>query len=275
MRLIHKEYYTLANGVKIPKIAFGTWQIQGADAYNSTISAIKAGYIHIDTALAYGNEAEIGRALKDLNVNRNELFITSKLPAEIKGYNEAKEAFNKTITNLGTTYLDLYLIHAPLPWSEMWGAPYRYEKENLASWKAMEELYNEGKIRAIGVSNFNVYDLDNIINNSKIVPMVNQVYCCPGSRRFDLEEYSKKHNILIEAYSPFATGRIFKSTVLKDLAEKYNVSVAQLALKWCLDRNTLPLPKSVNEDRIIQNLNVDFEIEEADLEIMDKVDISK
>ena len=275
MKQIHKEFYTLSNGVNIPKVAFGTWQIQGEDAYNSTVYAIKAGYIHIDTALAYGNEKEIGKALKDLNVKREEIFITSKLPAEIKGYEEAKNAFNTTITNLGIEYLDLYLIHAPLPWSEMWGGQYRYEKENLASWCAMEELYNEGKIRSIGVSNFNCYDLDNIINNSKIVPMVNQVYCCPGSRRFDLEEYCHKYNILIEAYSPFATGRIFKSTELKEIAAKYNVSVAQLALRWCLQRKTLPLPKSVNEERIIANLDINFDISEEDLDRIDKVDISK
>ena len=126
MRQIHKETYKLSNGILIPKMAFGTWQIQGTDAYNSTISALKAGYIHIDTALAYGNEKEIGQALKDLGVKRESLFITSKLPAEIKGYNEAKEAFNTTINNLGIEYLDLYLIHAPLPWSEMWGGNYRY-----------------------------------------------------------------------------------------------------------------------------------------------------
>lgn len=270
--MIQKEKYILNNGIEIPKIAFGTWQIQGEDAYNSTVFAVKAGYIHIDTALAYGNEAEIGRALKDLKVNRSDIFITSKLPAEIKGYNETKEAFNKTITNLGVEYLDLYLIHAPRPWSQMGGgAEYLYEKENLESWHAMEELYNEGKIRSIGVSNFSVYDMENIINNSNIVPQVNQVYYHPGCRRYELEGYCKEHNILIEAYSPFATGRIFKSVELKEIADKYNVSMAQLAVKWCLQRNTLPLPKSVNEDRIISNIQVDFEISEEDLEKIDQV----
>ena len=270
--MIQKEKYILNNGVEIPKIAFGTWQIQGEQAYNSTIYAIKAGYIHIDTALAYGNEKEIGRALKDLNVNRSDIFITSKLPAEIKGYDEAKAAFNKTITNLGVDYLDLYLIHAPRPWDQMGGgASYLYEKENLASWHAMEELYNEGKIRSIGVSNFSVYDMENIINNSSIIPQVNQVYYHPGCRRYELEGYCKEHNILIEAYSPFATGRIFKSVELKEIADKYNVTMAQLAVKWCLQRNTLPLPKSVNEERIISNIQVDFTISEEDLNKIDQV----
>ena len=272
MRELQKEKYILRNGIEIPKIAFGTWQIQGEAAYKSTIHAVKAGYIHIDTALAYGNEQEIGKALKDLNVERNEIFITSKLPAEIKGYEEAKEAFNKTITNLGVEYLDLYLIHAPRPWSEMHaGATYNYEKENAASWKAMEELYKEGKIKAIGVSNFSVYDMENIRMNGTIMPLVNQVYYHPGCRRYELEGYCKEHNILIEAYSPFATGRIFKSEELKEIADKYNVTMAQLAVKWCLQRGTLPLPKPVNEDRIVANIKVDFEIKEEDLVTIDQV----
>lgn len=268
MRHFEKEYYTLVNGVNIPKIALGTWQITGHDAYTSTLSAIKAGYIHIDTALAYGNEKEIGQAIKDSKIKREDIFITSKLPAEIKGYEVTKEAFKKTITNLDVEYLDLYLIHAPWPWSEM-GKD--CTKENIESWKAMIELYNEGKIRAIGVSNFSEKDIDALINATSFTPMVNQIYYHPGCRRFDIEKYCDNHHILVEAYSPFATGRIFKSTELKAIADKYQVTTAQLALKWCLDRNTLPLPKSTHEDRIIENLNIDFEISNEDLDRIDQI----
>ena len=273
MRQFHKEYYELNNGVKIPKIALGTWQVQGSSAYDSVIYGIKAGYIHIDTAQAYGNEKEIGKALKYLGVKRENIFITSKLPAEIKGYDEAKAAFFRTIKDLDVEYLDLYLIHAPRPWHEMHDPSIDYSKENLASWIAMEELYEQGLIRSIGVSNFSDKDIENLVNNSHTVPAVNQIYYHPGARNYFMDEYCKAHNILIEAYSPFATGRIFKSNELKELAEKYKVSVAQLAVRWCLYRNTLPLPKSIHEDRIIKNIDVDFEISEEDLLLMDQVKI--
>ncbi len=268
MRHFEKEYFTLVNGVKIPKIALGTWQITGSDAYDSVMYALKAGYLHIDTALAYGNETEIGKALKDAKIKREDLFITSKLPAEIKGYKETIDAFNKTLKNLDLDYLDLYLIHAPWPWSEV-GKD--CTKENIESWKAMIELYEAGKIKAIGVSNFSSTDIDALIKATGVTPMVNQIYYYPGCRRYEMDEYCAKHQILIEAYSPFATGRIFKSEKLKELAKKYQVTIAQLALKWCLDRGTLPLPKSTHEERIIENLNLDFTITKEDLEIIDQV----
>ena len=258
MKQIHKEFYTLSNEVNIPKVAFGTWQIQGEDAYNSTVYAIKAGYIHIDTALAYGNEKEIGKALKDLNVKREEIFITSKLPAEIKGYEEAKNAFNTTITNLGIEYLDLYLIHAPLPWSEMWGGQYRYEKENLASWCAMEELYNEGKIRSIGVSNFHVKDLKAIIEATNFKPHVNQIRYFVGNRQDEISTYCLENNILIEAYSPLATGELVNHPKMQYLAEKYKVSIPQICLKYCLEKGTLPIPKSTNLERMKTNIDLNF-----------------
>lgn len=268
MRHFEKEYYTLSNGVKIPKLALGTWQITGPSAYDAVLYALEAGYLHIDTALAYTNEKEIGKAIKDSNLKRESLFITSKLPAEIKGYEETLKAFNETISNLGLEYLDLYLIHAPWPWEQM-GKD--CTKENIESWKAMIKLYNEGKIKAIGVSNFDAKDIDALIKATSFTPMVNQIYYHPGCRRYKMDEYAKGHNILIEAYSPFATGRIFGSKELKEIAQKYNVTVAQLALKWCLDRNTLPLPKSTHKERIIDNLNLDFEISTDDLDLIDKV----
>lgn len=271
MRHFEKEYFVLRNGVKIPKIALGTWQITGHQAYQSTIDALNAGYLHIDTALAYTNESEIGQAIKDSKLKREELFITSKLPAEIKGYNETFEAFNRTMNNLGLEYLDLYLIHAPWPWDQI-GKD--CTKENIESWKAMIELYNEGKIRAIGVSNFDEKDIKALIDETNFTPLVNQIYYHPGCRRIEIEDYCKKNNILIEAYSPFATGRIFSSKELKNIADKYNVTVAQLALKWCLDRGTLPLPKSVHKERILENLNLDFDISLTDLDLIDKAKLN-
>lgn len=271
MRNIQKESYKLNNGYSIPKIGFGTWQITGSEAYQSTMVALESGYVHIDTALAYGNEKEIGQAIKDSKCKREELFITSKLPAEIKGYSEAKNAFYQTIKNLDVDYLDLYLIHAPRPWNQMHDESIDYSKENLESWKAMEELYEMGLIKAIGVSNFSPKDIENIIQNGKIVPAVNQIYYHPGCPRYDVQGYCTSKGILIEAYSPFATGRIFKSEELKEIAKKYDVTVAQLAIAWCLERNTLPLPKSVHKDRIIKNIQVDFKISDEDLALIDKV----
>lgn len=268
MKHFEKEYYILANGVKIPKIAFGTWQITGQDAYTSTTYALKAGYVHIDTALAYTNEQEIGRAIKDSKIKREDIFITSKLPAEIKGYQETLDAFNKTITNLQVEYLDLYLIHAPWPWNEIGK---NCTNGNIESWNAMIYLYKTGKIKAIGVSNFSNTDIDALIKATNFTPLVNQIYYHPGCRRYDIEKYCHEHNILVEAYSPFATGRIFKSIELQEIAKKYNVSVARLALRWCLERNTLPLPKSTHQDRIIDNLNLDFEISNEDLDLIDEI----
>lgn len=257
-----KGNFVFHNNVEIPKIGFGTWQIPNDEAYDSVTIALKNGYTHIDTALAYKNEENVGKAIKEFDIAREDVFITSKLPAQTKGFDETLEAFNETITNLGVDYLDLYLIHAPWPWDEI-GKD--YTEGNIQSWKAMEQLYNEGKIRAIGVSNFEVKDLQAIIDNCDIVPMANQIPFYVGRDQEDLLEFCKKHNIVVEAYSPLATGELLDNSEIKKMAEKYDVTPAQLLIRYCLERETLPLPKSTHEERIVQNKQVDFKISDEDL----------
>lgn len=267
--MIKEEYYVLNNGVKIPKIGFGTWQINKEEVTKDSIKyALEAGYTHIDSAAAYGNEKFIGDYLKENNINRENLFITSKLKAEKKGYDVAKTEFYKTINNLGISYLDLYLIHAPSPWIEMPLRLIDHTKANIESFKAMIDLYNDGLIKAIGVSNFNVKDLDAIINATGFVPQVNQIYLSPYAMQKELKDYCDKKGILIEAYSPLETGRIFKKNLINEIANKYNKSVAQISLRWCLDYGTLPLPKSTHEEYIKNNIDLDFTLDQADFDLL-------
>ena len=268
--MIKDEYYTLSNGVKIPKIGFGTWQIDSKDAYNSTLLALSLGYTHIDTAYAYQNETEIGRAIKDSKIDRSKLFITTKLPAQYKSYDLAIEYFNKSLSNLGLDYIDLYLIHAPWPWSEV-GKD--CELENIEVWKAFIDLYNQGKVRAIGVSNFRDYNIENLVKNTNFIPHVNQIRYFIGNTQKTVVDCCKKYNILVEAYSPLATGEILGSIELKEIAKKYNKSVAQIALRYCIENNTLPLPKSTHLDRIKENIDLDFTIDEVDIEYLNKLNI--
>lgn len=264
-----KDTFTFHNGVTIPAIGFGTWQIPNEEAYDSTMMALKNGYTHIDTALAYRNEENVGKAVKDFDLPREEIFITSKLPAQIKGYQETLDAFNETITNLGVDYLDLYLIHAPWPWDKK-GED--HTEGNIQSWKAMEKLYNDGKIRTIGVSNFEISDIQALLDNCDIVPMANQIPFYVGREQEDLLAFCKEHNILVEAYSPLATGQLLDNKDIKAMADKYDVTPAQLLIRYCLERGTLPLPKSTHEERIIQNSQVDFSISEEDMATLNSFD---
>ena len=265
---ILNETYTLYNGVKIPKLGFGTWQISNTAAYEAVSVALKTGYRHIDTARAYGNEENVGRAVRDSKLKREEVFVTSKLPAEIKGFKEAHASFEKTIRNLGFDYLDLFLIHAPWPWNDK-GRD--CTEGNIASWKAMEELYREGKIRAIGVSNFSITDINSIIENCEIVPMVNQIALYIGHTQNALTDYCLGQNILVEAYSPLATGGALKREAIREVAKKYNVSPAQVCIRYLLQKELLPLPKSTHANWIAENADVGFIIREDDIEILDSI----
>ncbi len=263
------EYFTLSNGVQVPAIGFGTWQIpNGTAAYDSVAFALKNGYKHIDTANAYGNEASVGKAVRDSGIARNELFITSKLPAELKTYDMTLKRFDETMKNLGTDYLDLYLIHAPWPWNEM-GAD--YTKENIQVWKAMEEIYKSGRCRAIGVSNFNVSDLTAILESCTVKPMANQIRFFIGNTQEEITRFSKQHDILVEGYSPLATGKIIGNETLEAIANKYNRTVAQLSIRYVLQCGVLPLPKSTTPDRILQNIEVDFEIGKEDMNFLNSL----
>ncbi len=261
--------YKLINGVEIPKIGLGTWQIApGKDAYNSVLMALRHGYRHIDTAAAYQNEKSVGDAIKDSGIPREEIFITTKLPAEIKDYHTAKKTFAKSLDLLGVEYVDLYLIHAPWPWNEI-GKDCR--AGNVEVYKAMEEFYKEGKAKAIGVSNFSPEDIENIIGNCEIMPMVNQIGYFIGLDQKSTIDYCNAKGIFIIAYSPLGIGYLLKNTVILEVAEKYSVSAAQICLRYLLQKGVAALPKSTHEERIIQNTELDFEIAKEDMLILDSV----
>jgi len=265
--MVRNENFKLANGVEIPKVGYGTWQIRDREeCINGTIWALKAGYRHIDTAAAYGNEGFIKEALEKEKIKREDVFITSKLHAAKKGYDVAIAEFDQTIKNLGVDYLDLYLIHAPKPWGDTSGKDFM--PDNIESWKAMEKLYKEGKIKAIGVSNFSIEDLKTLIAATEIKPMVNQIHLHIGSPNKELSEFCKREGILVEAYSPLATGKIFSNEEIAKIAKKYNVSIAQLCIRWVIQKDMLPLPKSTHKDRINENINIDFEISKEDMDYL-------
>ena len=265
MKQFEKDYLKLNNGVLIPKIGVGTWLIDNRDVGSVVKMALPLGYIHIDSAQAYGNEEGIGKALKEMNVERDKVFITSKVLAEIKSYKEAKDSIDESLKRLGTSYIDLMLIHCPQPWSEFGKSDYRYEKENLEVWRALEEAYMEGKLRAIGVSNFNISDLKNIIDGSNIHPMVNQCSCYPGNTPLELIDYCKKNDIVFEAYCPNAHGRAKDFELVQKLSTKYNKSFAQICLRYSLELDIVILPKSTSFDHLKENLELDFTIEDSDI----------
>lgn len=261
------DFFTLANGVKIPAIGFGTWQTPNGDvAYNSVAEALNSGYRHIDTALAYGNEESVGRAIRDSGIPRDQIFITSKLPAEMKNYRNAHTSFKLTMKNIGLDYIDLYLIHAPWPWNQI-GAD--YTKENIEIWKAMEEIYDSGRARSIGISNFNVKDINAILDTCRIRPMANQIRLHIGHTQDEITGHCRKNDIVVEGYSPLATGRILSNKNIAGIAEKYGKSVAQLSIRYVLQKNAIPLPKSTHPEYIHHNLNVDFEISADDMKVLD------
>jgi diketogulonate reductase-like aldo/keto reductase len=261
------EDLELANGVRIPRIGFGTWQIRDGDpAHDAVLFALRNGYRHIDTARAYGNEASVGRALKDSGLSRDRVFVTSKLPAEVKDAGAAQEKFEQTMSALALDQLDLYLIHAPWPWSEI-GKDCR--AGNRAVWKVMEGLYTSGRCRAIGVSNFNVADLTDLMEVSTITPHVNQIRFHVGHTQEDVTRFCREHGILVEAYSPLATGKLLGDARITGIARKYDVSVPQLCIRYTLQRDTLPLPKSTHPEFILENADVDFVIAGDDMAYLD------
>ena len=260
------DCYKLANGVEIPCIGFGTWQTPDGDVATSSVKcAIEAGYRHIDTAQAYHNEASVGKGIHESGVPREELFITTKLSNGYHTYDDVMRSFDESLKKLGLEYLDLFLIHWPNP------AKFRdhWQQANAETWKAMEELYQAGRIRAIGVSNFRPHHLEALAKTAKIAPMVNQIRLCPGNTQDEVVAYCREQNILLEAYSPLGTGRIFSVPEMQKLSEKYNRPISQICIHWSLQRGYLPLPKSVTPSRIQENLKVfDFELEPEDVQLI-------
>ena len=257
------DTYKLYNGVEVPCIGFGTWQTpDGEVAKQSVLDAIASGYTHIDTASIYGNEKGVGDGIKESGVDRKDLFITTKLWNDAHDYHACKEAFAQSMARLGLDYLDLYLVHWPNPVA----IRDKFEETTKSMWKAMEELYEEGKVRAIGISNYLPHHSDYLLSIAKIKPMVNQIRIFPGYVPQENIDYCTKHNMLIQAYSPLGTGRLLSAKPLQDIADKYNTTVAKLCIKWSLQQGFNPLPKSITTQRIKDNLDVfGFEISDEDM----------
>lgn len=265
--MIANETFTLSNGVVIPKIGFGTWMIDDAQVEAAVASAVQAGYRHIDTAQAYGNERGVGAAVRQSGLKRDELFVTTKLAAELKSYQPARDSIDASLKKMGLDHLDLVLIHSPQPWADF-RAGQRFDEGNLEAWRALEEAHKAGKIRAIGVSNFERADIENLLTHGTVAPMVNQVLAHIGNTPFDLMAYCQSKNILVEAYSPVGHGAVLKSQRLQEMAQRYGVGVAQLSIRYCLQLGLVPLPKTATPAHMRSNIAVDFTITEADMAVL-------
>ena len=270
--MIFEEAYTLTNGVKIPKLVLGTWLIKGAAAKDAVKNAIEIGYRHIDTAQAYGNEEEVGNGVRESGIRRDDIFIASKVAAENKSYASALESIDTSLKTAKLDFIDLMLIHSPQPWVEVNQSDNRYFEENKEVWRAMETALKAGKLRAIGISNFQKEDIDNITADCTVKPMVNQLLAHISNTPLELIEYCNQQNILVEAYSPIAHGEALKNPEIIRIAEKYGVSVAQLCLKYDLQLGMIVLPKTKSPQHMRENAQLDFEISGQDMELLKNIE---
>jgi methylglyoxal/glyoxal reductase len=260
-----QDTYVLSNGIKIPCVGFGTWKLANDEQTVDIVkTAIDCGYRHIDTAFAYKNENAVGRAVRECGLKRNELFVTSKLDNHDHGYEKTLQEFDMTMNNLGFDYLDLYLIHWPVPLAHR----ANWQEVNEGTWKAFEELYQAGKIKAIGVSNFLEHHIDALLESATIAPMVDQLELHPQYIQREAVNYCKDHRIIVEAWSPLIKGQL-NQPILNEIAAKYNKTTAQLLLRWSIQHGFVPLPKASTRERILENANIfDFEISPEDIESM-------
>lgn len=263
-----KDGFILSNGISIPCIGYGTWLTTNDQACDAVRAALEAGYRHIDTAAKYENEVGVGEGIRASGIAREELFVTSKVWNDCRGYDKTMAAFEKSMKDLGLDYLDLYLIHWP-------ASPLQYDDfnaVNLSTWKALTELYKAGRIKSIGVSNFMPHHLEALVQ-SEVVPMVNQIEFHPGQIQEETLRFCREHNILVEAWGPLGRGKMLDNPTLVSLAAKYKKTVAQLCIRWCLQNGVLPLPKSVTPSRICENADVfDFVISKEDMETVNRME---
>jgi diketogulonate reductase-like aldo/keto reductase len=269
--MILEETYALSNGVEIPKLGLGTWFISDQDVVQAVKDAAEIGYRHIDTAQAYRNESGVGEGVRACGVKREDMFVTTKLAAEVKSYKEAVSSIDESLKTMGFDYIDMMIIHSPQPWRKFGGED-RYKKGNREAWRALEEAYQAGKLRAIGVSNFEQADIENILESCSVNPMVNQILAHISNTPKVLIKYIQDRGILVEAYSPIAHGELLKNQEVAEIAEKYGVAVPQLSIRYCLQLGLLPLPKTANPAHMKNNADVDFVISEADMDLLKNVE---
>ena len=258
----------LNNGVKIPQLGLGTWFIDDDKAADAVKAAVEIGYRHIDTAQAYGNERGVGEGVRTCGIPRDELFVVSKVAAEHKTYEEAMAGINATLEKMGLDYLDMMIIHSPQPWAKVNQCEDRYIEGNRAAWKALEDAYKEGKLKAIGISNFQIEDIASLLETAKIKPMVNQILLHISNTPMELVEYCQKNNIVVEAYSPIAHGEILNQPEITAIVKKYGVTVPQLCIRYTLQLGAVSLPKTSNPEHMKSNAELDFEISTEDMELL-------
>ena len=265
------ETMKINNGNIIPIVGLGTWLIKNNKVAEIIKTAVKLGYRHIDTAQAYENEEGVGIGIKECGIPREELYITTKVRAELKDYDSAYNSVIESIEKMKLSYVDLILIHSPEPWREFRTSKKDYYKENAEVWHALEKLYSEGKVKAIGVSNFHISDIENILKNCTIKPMVNQVLAHVGQVPFEIVDYCKENDILIEAYSPIAHGEAKRLKKVNEIADKYNKTFAQICLKYLIQLGMVVLPKASSEEHLANNFDLDFVISEEDMQLLNTV----
>ena len=269
--MILNETYTLANGMTIPKLGLGTWFIDDDKAAQAVREAVKLGYRLIDTAQAYGNERGVGEGVRTCGLPREQLFVASKVAAELKDYDSAAKSIDETLNKMGLNYLDQIIIHSPQPWTEF-RVEKRYFEENRAVWRALEDAQAAGKVKVIGVSNFLRDDLENLLSDCRVRPMVNQILLHISNTDKDLVDYCKEQNIQVEAYSPIAHGEALKNPAIAAMAQKYGVTAAQLCIRYVIQLGTVALPKTADSAHMKDNAAVDFVISDADMDALVHMD---
>lgn len=270
--MIFKETLTLANGAVIPQLALGTWLIDDDKAADAVRNAVKLGYRHIDTAQAYGNERGVGEGVRTCGIARDEIFVTSKVAAEHKDYKTAAAGIDETLRKMELDYLDMMIIHSPQPWKEVNQSDNRYIEGNREAWRALEDAYKAGKLRAIGVSNFLQGDIESLCETAVVKPMVNQILAHISNTPLELISYCQQNGIIVEAYSPVAHGEAMKNPAIKAMADKYGVSVPQLCIRYDVQLGLIVLPKTANPDHMRTNGELDFVISDEDMELLKNIE---
>lgn len=270
---IQNKTLPLTKGQEIPIVGLGTWQVETKDAARTVEFALRNGYTHIDTARSYRNEKGVGQGIKASGVDREDFFLTTKVLGSSKSYEKAKQDIEDSLTDLDTPYIDLVIIHAPRPWDVMADSPieHHYYEENVEVWRALEEAYESGKVKAIGVSNFEIGDLENLFKHAKVKPMLNQIKYHIGDRDEELVQFCQENDMVVEAYSPIGTGKLLNHPAIEKIAEKYNKSTAQIAIRYVYQKGLVILPKSTHEKYILENIQIDFDLAIKDVDYLNRL----